>query len=884
MMEGSIHSDASLLVHSLAHSIGSWKRQYLMLGERLAGLRIFQSNLAPHHPDFLLSREVVDALLPFITLYKAGNSSSGDFTAALGQCVVLEARAKEQPGGDEAGRVYGALHSLVNILSVLRNTSASIAKLLDSSRSHDFDGHVDDHWKQLKTIAAATAEAELTFELLSRIETLLNDLMRFLPPPAASAAVKYSVSKTVGNRIYLLVVEDDGAWLPDVERMVKELASAYSAPSREVQVGVARTYEDAQGLLRVLTASQDAPWSVIMILDIGLPRDAGELEKIEKYSTTVGRRWGRELLRFARGYKQRYDVIVFTSVTSYPEDHRAALESGVAPSDFILKGPGAIRELEQSIHRIMAPQRAPRLEILTHIGQRVRLNGLEIELDPGPFRTLCVLARNRRRGLSIEEIADLLEQSYPGEYRRGADLDDAWERALGSAASEGLTPGSAEFTRRANEILRELNAPINALEAWRGALRSQGKDGEGKDRNRKTLSAFYDNCTAYVDGLPWRWFCGFAELPETPPTNWGECLLTRAYRVASRELTASQLRPDSFEPESVHDHVYHIRTRLYSATHLDPARNVLVTEDSEEGFRYRVVADVVFIAGNDGRRHQAEPLGEDEPCKVLVVENDRAWAEQIEATLRSGWYAVGQAATVLDAVRQAEKFRPHILCLDLHLPFDDEELKKWEEGESGGDRTGGVKVLQEVQAFNPLIKAVVLSSFVNDDEIRVQATRAGVDVHDVVSKTQRAGSWEAEFLRAVWKNEQEIRRGVLLAATDDDLPFISIKLEDHGPRSRGARVYSAGGDRWVPLREKEFSLLNIFREIGYRPVSRDELMERIYGDEWPDKHEAFDNVLKRLRQAIVQNGLGVTAGQARKIGTTIISHSSGTYLLKCKVL
>jgi DNA-binding response OmpR family regulator len=881
MSESPQHIEASLLVRDLLQGIGSWKLQYKMLGDRLAGLQIFQSNLDPQHPDYFLSREVLEALLPFISLYKDKSPSTNDFTSTLKTCLELEARAKQQPGGDDAGRVYGALHSLVNILSLLRNTSLSMATLSEASKSITISGHIAQNlWGQLQ--ALATPDGRITNELISQMETVCRGLEPYLPPPISPLIGNYASKETRVNKIYILLVEDDSAWLADVERVLGQLAAAYRSSTCEVEIGIARTYEDTQKLLRRLTTGEDAEWAVIIILDIGLPLDATELERIEKYTSTVGRKWGRKLLHFAREYKQRYDVIVFTSITNYPEDHRAALESGVSPSDFILKGPGAMRELEQSIHRILSPQRAPRLEILNEAGNRLRLNGIEVELDQGPFRTLCVLARNRRRGLSIDEIADLLDQNYPGEYRRSSHPDDAWEVAQERAAAEGIIPSSQEFASRANEILREINAPLNALEAWRDAQRSQSRDNEGKGRNRKILLAFYENCSEYEDRYPWRWFCEYVELPATHPAGWGEKLISKAYLVASKELTAARLRPGSFEPESVHDHVYHIRTRLYSTCHIDPARYVLVTEESEDGFRYRLVADVVFLADGSANR-QTEFLSEDEQCRVLVVENDQAWLEQIGLTLKSGWYSVRQATTVVDAVRLAETFSPHILCLDLHLPYDDDELRRWAGGEISAERSGGVKVLHAVQRSNPSIKAVILSSFASDDEMRVLATRAGVDIHDVISKVQLAGSWEGEFLRAIWKNEQELRRGVLLPATAD-LPFISIKLEEHGPRSRGARISSSGGDKWVPMREKEFTLLGIFRDVGYRPVSRDEMMERMYGDDWPDKQEAFDNVLKRLRQAIVQNGLGVASEHTRKLGTTIITHSSGTYLLRCKIL
>jgi DNA-binding NarL/FixJ family response regulator len=105
--------------------------------------------------------------------------------------------------------------------------------------------------------------------------------------------------------------------------------------------------------------------------------------------------------------------------------------------------------------------------------------------------------------------------------------------------------------------------------------------------------------------------------------------------------------------------------------------------------------------------------------RVLVVDDHELVREGLTLLLEEadGIMIVGQAATVAQAVAQAEALQPAVVLLDMMLPDGD-----------------GIAVIQQLKALKNPARVVVLTSFAEDEKIRgaLQAGATGYLLKDVL--------------------------------------------------------------------------------------------------------------------------------------------------------
>ncbi len=100
--------------------------------------------------------------------------------------------------------------------------------------------------------------------------------------------------------------------------------------------------------------------------------------------------------------------------------------------------------------------------------------------------------------------------------------------------------------------------------------------------------------------------------------------------------------------------------------------------------------------------------------KILIVEDEKEVAQSLEDFLRDeGFSAVERAANGIHAVRQAQKFMPDLILLDLKMP--------------GGDGITVFKKLRQI-ASTAKIPIIVITG-VADDTIKKRLLSSGVCAH-----------------------------------------------------------------------------------------------------------------------------------------------------------
>jgi two-component system response regulator DevR len=127
--------------------------------------------------------------------------------------------------------------------------------------------------------------------------------------------------------------------------------------------------------------------------------------------------------------------------------------------------------------------------------------------------------------------------------------------------------------------------------------------------------------------------------------------------------------------------------------------------------------------------------------RILLVDDHEVVRVGVRALIerQPGMEVVGEAATVREAVRQAEQLAPDVVVLDIRLP--------------GGN---GLDACRQIKAHRPETRIIVLTSF-PDDEVLLDAIACGADGYvlkqigsdDLIRALERVGRGESMLDPAV---------------------------------------------------------------------------------------------------------------------------------------
>ncbi|MBB4683644.1 response regulator transcription factor [Amycolatopsis jiangsuensis] len=209
--------------------------------------------------------------------------------------------------------------------------------------------------------------------------------------------------------------------------------------------------------------------------------------------------------------------------------------------------------------------------------------------------------------------------------------------------------------------------------------------------------------------------------------------------------------------------------------------------------------------------------------RVLLVEDDTGVALALAETLQAHGHtvaAVGRGADALGRHREAD-----LLLLDLGLPD-----------------LGGLDVLRKIRQVSP-VPVIVLTAR-DDERSVVRALRLGAD--DYLAKPVRL----AELLARM---DAVIRRAGSRADAAGDRV---VRIEDVEIDLGGRRVLV--GDRDAGLTTKEFAVLAVLATRPGTAVSRQQLMDEVWGDAYLAVSRSLDVHMTQLRAKLDRPGLLTT--------------------------
>ena len=214
---------------------------------------------------------------------------------------------------------------------------------------------------------------------------------------------------------------------------------------------------------------------------------------------------------------------------------------------------------------------------------------------------------------------------------------------------------------------------------------------------------------------------------------------------------------------------------------------------------------------------------------ILIIEDDPDIALSLKYNLeRSGLYQVDTAEDGVSGLRKAERSSPDLVLLDLNLPAMD-----------------GLEVCRKIRELRDTNRtAIIMLTARTDETQKIEGLDAGAD--DYVSKPFSV----KELLARV---RAQLRRAELAGSADDEDAILRsgntiVDLE-------GRRVTVE--ELVVELTRKEFDLLTALLKNRGRVLTRNRLLEHVWGYDYPGETRTVDVHIRRLRQK-----LGDDAGAA----------------------
>ena len=207
-----------------------------------------------------------------------------------------------------------------------------------------------------------------------------------------------------------------------------------------------------------------------------------------------------------------------------------------------------------------------------------------------------------------------------------------------------------------------------------------------------------------------------------------------------------------------------------------------------------------------------------DPPLILVVDDEQSYRDALAVALQREGFLVETAADGPEAIERFDATRPALVLLDVMLP-----------------KISGIDVCRELRARSRV--PIIMVTARNAEIDAVVGLEVGAD--DYVTKPFRL----RELIARVRASLRRVPAGDDEEEAPDVIEIDSVKL-DAGRHE----VYVNGTPIALPL--KEFELLEILMTNAGRVLTRDVLIDRVWGPNYFGDTKTLDVHVKRLRSKI----------------------------------
>jgi two-component system response regulator RegX3 len=220
-------------------------------------------------------------------------------------------------------------------------------------------------------------------------------------------------------------------------------------------------------------------------------------------------------------------------------------------------------------------------------------------------------------------------------------------------------------------------------------------------------------------------------------------------------------------------------------------------------------------------------MADDQPVSVLLAEDEESFVDALVIGLGHEGFKVTVARDGAEALRLFDSVRPDLVLLDLMLP-----------------KVSGLDVCRTIRGRSGVPIIMVTAKGTEIDT--VVALEVGAD--DYVTKPYRLRELIARMravLRRTPATPESGAGGDWSGGTAEEGPWEAgpVRVD---PDQR--RVYVRGQE--VQVRRKEFELLRLLVENAGRVLTRDVLIDRVWGTDYIGDTKTLDVHIKRLRARV----------------------------------
>jgi two-component system response regulator RegX3 len=212
------------------------------------------------------------------------------------------------------------------------------------------------------------------------------------------------------------------------------------------------------------------------------------------------------------------------------------------------------------------------------------------------------------------------------------------------------------------------------------------------------------------------------------------------------------------------------------------------------------------------------------PTRVLVIDDEPSFTEALSLSLKREGFEVDTADDGVSALSAIATKLPDLVLLDVMLPG-----------------ISGVDVCREIRKTSTV--PIIMVTARGEEIDAVVALEVGAD--DYVTKPYRLRELVARMRAVLRRSSNEFVRE---PPSNNDQKLVqgdvTLDLERHELRVR---------EKLVTLALKEFELLTFLIENAGRVVTRDSLMENVWGYDYFGDTKTIDVHIKRLRTKIESN-------------------------------
>lgn len=235
---------------------------------------------------------------------------------------------------------------------------------------------------------------------------------------------------------------------------------------------------------------------------------------------------------------------------------------------------------------------------------------------------------------------------------------------------------------------------------------------------------------------------------------------------------------------------------------------------------------------------------DDVPGRILIVEDDEGIALPLVRTLEREAYDVERVTDGASALARLQDSDRELVILDLGLPDMD-----------------GLDVCRSARE-NGFAGGIIILTARDGELDRVVGLDVGAD--DYIAKPFALAELLARIratLRRSVPSKEQVRDAVEPAA-DPEAAITTAPLLNVDIASRRTRI----GIYEIPLSAKEFDLLAILYENKGSVVTREELMDQVWDENWFGSTKTLDVTVARLRQKLESAGSNSRITTVRGVG------------------